>query len=954
MISLNQYEILLVTGKDGDTHAISKILKKAGYLHQIQTYEQAGIAKLNSTSFGLILLYFNNNDKFSKSALKLIKNNTHTKDLPLIFVSDTAVKSEFLIQKGRSGVAGYLTCPVDRDLLLLKIKNFLHLHHSVIQLNHAKRLNEKKASRAVISYQDLYLSLLNEVILIDNKGIVISVNRKEKLESGIKVKDILNKHYSKIPFLANILIPTGSKISSKNILELAENNFPEEFEIKLNKNNSYFGEAISSLAVINGKFHLQISIRNITDKKKDQKALSTSYREILYAEKINKSVLTGGSLTDVSDLLLQFMEEITDGKASRIYTYNKKTKKLEILLQHLETGLLNSIENKTKLKISRICPPAGKGTFFGDLIESKQPVITSDKTRIKNIIQAHTNNSFLQSISGWVAELIQIETIAIIPVISKKEVVAIISISAKRILSDEELRLILRLTELYSLVFEKSNNEQELLLSEDRYKSLFNNMNEGVIFSGEDQIIKMVNPTFCKMVGYTESELVGVNGYELLIEEGSRNQIIEKIARRVKGNSESYEMQLKTKTGNKIWVINSAFPVFDSNGSFEGIMSVITDITIRKIIEQELNQEKNKFESVLNHINDGMFQDSIDGKIIFYNKKFLEIFGLNDSDIPNIDIEYFTAPEHRDEIRERHNKRTVGEEVPELIEYQGLHKNGNRIWIEARVTAIYENGKITGTQSVIRDITRRKIRNEELKKTVTELNNRNNELMQFNYIVSHNLRAPIVSILGLGEVYKMPDLSHEERDTVTGHIQSSIKKMDELVKDLTMILATKSALNTKREWINFENLINSIKDTLAGEISETETSIIAEIPQHLAKLFTIRSYLESIIYNLICNGIKYKHPNRHPKIIITVEQSNENIIISVTDNGIGIDLARYGTQLFGLYKRFNIDVEGKGLGLHMVKTQVEALGGLITVKSEIDKGSTFTVSLPVTETNTAY
>ena len=119
MISLNQYEILLVTGKDGDTHAISKILKKAGYLHQIQTYEQAGIAKLNSTSFGLILLYFNNNDKFSKSALKLIKNNTHTKDLPLIFVSDTAVKSECLIQIGRCGVAVYLTWPGDRDLLLL-------------------------------------------------------------------------------------------------------------------------------------------------------------------------------------------------------------------------------------------------------------------------------------------------------------------------------------------------------------------------------------------------------------------------------------------------------------------------------------------------------------------------------------------------------------------------------------------------------------------------------------------------------------------------------------------------------------------------------------------------------------------------------------------------------------------------------------------------------------------
>lgn len=948
MKKTSQYEILIINVDPGSLTSLKEQLEKTGYRCDIAISVKTAQKNIIEKTYGLLIL---NTDKLGNEIAEFAKAKLNTCETPILFISNETVKKEFVLKWSKTGVSDFLVKPFDATLLNLKVKNLLQIFHLENELNTAKKTIEKKAVRAAISYQDLYLSLPNEVILIDHKGIIISVNRSEALDSGITIKELLNKHYSKIPFLKEILTSDDDEKKTKHLLELTEDITDKEFEIKKTDGTSYFGEASSTLAVINGKFHLQLTLVDISEKKKTEKELSTSYREILYAEKINKSVLTGGSLAEVSQLFLQSLEEITDGRASRVYTYSSNLQKLNLLAQNVEGGILSIIENKIGIKINTLCPPAESGSFFGDLINNKLPVITSDRNKIKKILESHTHNPFLKSISGWIVDILKIKTICVIPLISKKEVVGILTVSVKRILSDSESQLILRLTELYSLVFEKSHSELELKKSQDRYKSLFNNMNEGIVFSGGDQIIKMVNPAFCKMVGYSESELIGVNGYKLLLDTSDRAEITAKISNRIKGKSESYEMQMITRAGNKIITYNSAFPVFNSSGVFEGIMSVITDITIRKKYELEINLAKNKFESVLNHINDGLFQDSLDGKIIFYNKKFLEIFGLKESDIPNIAIESFAAPEYHAEIRERHNKRIAGENVPELIEYVGLRKDGTRIWIEARVSAIAENGKITGTQSVIRDITERKIRNEELKKTVIELNNRNNELMQFNYIVSHNLRAPIVSIIGLGDVYNLPNISNEERTQITEHIQSSIRKMDDLVKDLTQVLATRSALNTKREWVDIEKLLISIKDTLADEITQTNTSLIANFSENADEIFTIKSYLESILYNLICNGIKYKSSQRNPAIHISVSKNINKTTIAVSDNGIGIDMEKYGSQLFGLYKRFHLEVEGKGLGLHMVKTQVEALSGEIKVESRLGFGTIFTITLPLQQSN---
>jgi signal transduction histidine kinase len=202
--------------------------------------------------------------------------------------------------------------------------------------------------------------------------------------------------------------------------------------------------------------------------------------------------------------------------------------------------------------------------------------------------------------------------------------------------------------------------------------------------------------------------------------------------------------------------------------------------------------------------------------------------------------------------------------------------------------------------------------------------------------------------MGLSDLMKMLALSEEEKTNTIDHIRSSALKMDELLKDLSILLSSSSTLDNQKENIDIPSVIKSVTDTFETKITHSNIVIKTSLSEDTKTISSIKSYFESILYNLISNAIKYVSPKRKPEILITTIKSDNNIIITIEDNGIGIDLAKYGQYVFGLYKRFNVETEGKGLGLHMTKTQVETLGGVISIESELDKGTKFTISLPMT------
>ncbi len=235
---------------------------------------------------------------------------------------------------------------------------------------------------------------------------------------------------------------------------------------------------------------------------------------------------------------------------------------------------------------------------------------------------------------------------------------------------------------------------------------------------------------------------------------------------------------------------------------------------------------------------------------------------------------------------------------------------------------------------------------ENQSKINEELVRQNNDLQQFTYIVSHNLRAPIANLLGLVSLYRPNEPQLEINKIAMSNIKVVSQQLDSIVRDLNEIVEIKEHLiGETKENVYLEEELGELFNLLERQIYFAEAQIEVDFSK-VSHIFTIRKYLISILLHLLSNALKYKHPERHPIIRLSNELTDNFVCLQVSDNGLGIDLKKNATKIFGFHKRFHSHVEGKGIGLYLVKLQIEALGGWVEVQSQPDKGSVFKVYFP--------
>lgn len=225
-----------------------------------------------------------------------------------------------------------------------------------------------------------------------------------------------------------------------------------------------------------------------------------------------------------------------------------------------------------------------------------------------------------------------------------------------------------------------------------------------------------------------------------------------------------------------------------------------------------------------------------------------------------------------------------------------------------------------------------------------ELVKHNNELRQFSYTVSHNLRGPVARLLGLSKLFDIEN-SEEGKTQIVNYIQQSTQDLDVILKDLSMIIDIRNELYTIREKILFEDEWKKVCGSLIDEI-KPNYSIVVDFSK-ATHVFAIRPMLHSILYNLLSNAIKYQSPDRALRIVVqSYIGDDDQTYLEVKDNGLGLDLSRQRENVFKLYRRFHSHIGGKGLGLFIVKTQVEIMDGKIEIESELNKGTLFRIKLP--------
>lgn len=239
------------------------------------------------------------------------------------------------------------------------------------------------------------------------------------------------------------------------------------------------------------------------------------------------------------------------------------------------------------------------------------------------------------------------------------------------------------------------------------------------------------------------------------------------------------------------------------------------------------------------------------------------------------------------------------------------------------------------------DITERKKTEEKLRILSEYLTTQNKQLEDFAHIVSHNLRGPTGNLKILLQFYKEEKVA-EKKERLIGMLEKTVINIDNTLNELLEVVSIKHDSNKEKEKLYFENVFQKIKQTFDGQIIETNAIVTSDFSK-APEIEYSSIYLESIMQNLLSNALKYCSPDRIPVIHFETNYTNNRLQLMVSDNGLGIDLALYGNRLFGFHKTFHEHPEAKGVGLFITKVQVESLGGEITVESEVNKGTTFTI-----------
>jgi signal transduction histidine kinase len=234
---------------------------------------------------------------------------------------------------------------------------------------------------------------------------------------------------------------------------------------------------------------------------------------------------------------------------------------------------------------------------------------------------------------------------------------------------------------------------------------------------------------------------------------------------------------------------------------------------------------------------------------------------------------------------------------------------------------------------------------KDLVKVNYELMQQNSQLEQFAFVIAHNLRSPVARILGLGNVLQYVKDDPKEINFVHQKIEESTRELDNVLRDLSRILEIRKGSGKNLQLVSIPESCKKIIKQLNDEIN-TADAIVTTNFMDAKEIYSIPQYIDSILFHLLSNALKYKSPARRAAIFITVRHNSNVLRIIVEDNGLGLELDKYREKIFALYQRFHLHVEGKGMGLHLVKLQTEALGGTVTVKSKLNEGSVFEVILP--------
>ncbi|MCG9793589.1 PAS domain S-box protein [Flavobacterium algicola] len=486
---------------------------------------------------------------------------------------------------------------------------------------------------------------------------------------------------------------------------------------------------------------------------------------------------------------------------------------------------------------------------------------------------------------------------------------------------------------------------QILLNSELKFKSFFDQAAVGIAnVSITDGKFIAINHKFASLLGYTPKEMKSKNFMEITHPEDLKNDM-EHLDRLVQGNINKYSIEKRyyKKNGKIIWVKLTVSYLTTLEGEKSSFMAIVENISKRKVAEKKSKIYQQRIESLINTIDGIVWECNSDTfNFTFISQKVEMILGYTSEEwlsTPNF-WETHIHPDDKFSTLNYCNEKTRSR-VDHDFEYRMIAKDGSVVWLRDIVNVIRENNTVKSLRGIMIDITKTKEIQDELNNSFELVTEQNKRLLNFSYIVSHNLRSHTSNISSLTDLIESSDNEEETREYVA-LLKNVSNALNETLENLNEVVNIQSNLNLVVESINLKSYIDNTLIIVADKI-RLKKAVINSTVNDAIELTYNPAYLESILYNLISNAIRYSHPDRRPEVNISITKEDNWNVLEVTDNGIGIDLERHGSKIFGMYKTFSNNPESRGIGLFITKNQIDAMGGKVIIESQPNIGTTFKI-----------
>jgi len=410
----------------------------------------------------------------------------------------------------------------------------------------------------------------------------------------------------------------------------------------------------------------------------------------------------------------------------------------------------------------------------------------------------------------------------------------------------------------------------------------------------------------------------------------------------VDGESWHEKLQLLTAKGNEIWVIAAGKPLF-KNGEFIGLIGTLQDIQETAISDSKTKENEKLLRTLIDNLPLNVFIKDTESRKILANRSEAQFCGFEDESqiIGKTDFDFF------DEVTAKSSREEdlyVMQTLKPILSKETLNikKDGTiTSFITSKLPLIGDDGKAKGLVGISWDISDLKQKEKELRDLINVTSLQNKQLINFAHIVSHNLRSHTANFSMLLE-FLVNEKDEKEKKKIVNMLTEASDNLLETLDNLNEVVAISTNINLEKKPVVLNDKIAAVEQNLAAFLKKNKAKIINQIPESV-EVRVIPAYIDSILINFITNAVKYKDPTRDPIIRLSVNQTDDYTILSIVDNGLGIDLKKYGDKLFGMYKTFHHNSDARGIGLYISKNQIEAMNGKVMVCSEVGKGSTFNI-----------